>query len=1134
MPGTTVPGVMRVPDIRLNRAQRQVVQQQARRSAAHARARGVDPVEAARSGDRATREFYARAREAAAEDLKHVNARVGLQTVRRNPEAFGTTSGQVQYLTRLASHGRLPGDVRDTLAQIGGVVSSARRVRARAGEPRGVGSAITAGIDLKPVLAAQRAIGAGRGALRAAREAANAGTGAFESNGLLTNAAKDTLNLPAEAVSSAYFLGSKAAQGDVTGVASALAQPYLDAFSSPKAFVRAFEAHPVNTVLLALGPKAATGRGAGALMRHIPSTRRAASTSRAPITVPGTNIVELRSYSPDVITKARQVAAERLRERSAGRLERKAAAVGGDRALELRSKAAQRRYGSRRSMAGIVQRRVDERVDANETLRRAARADTVKAATRVVGRVARRDRPVLSLVAQGVIAPTTRDLRAYRRELAGVDRSKLSRSQLAQHRDTVKRIDRALEHGVDWRRIGEAADAYRAVRQPLEGELTGARIVDPAQAERRRLLPYAVRNMGAERRMVDGREVFGIKARVAGQERFVPLTNDMIRAHMRMHGVREPVFVTQAPGRRGARNFYRNQQQAANAGSVAFTGEATRKGTFDIHPETLVEAAANAQSLVSQQKGFTALIRELGAREGTFKSRTDAEAAARNLMLDKNGDPIPGALRMVPVRLNPFSGSRAQLEHLLREADLDAGGRQKINDALDSALQGADGPGPWGLIPEVAAKRMREHLQVGSSSAGQIAQVVNQTFRRTVLATSPSWLFGNVAESGLRAAVAGAGPMSWITAHRTIGALRLMDPEAALELEARAMGGAHISMAERQKIRRAAEDFENTRVEPVARALGAFWRAPGPRQAARLWGAWTNLMFSQVNRRMERQFQKAMLGKAIRQSSVMEGRLRKNGEQAIMDAARGLRNTPSQVALARQVDRMYGRYSKFSPGERRLLANYTPFLAWSLSAVNFIYRVLPKDHPVLVSLLASANQASEEWRKEQGLDLFADSPLPGFLQGSIPLPDGRHLRVSRYTPFGAFGSPADTIESLVLPQTQGVLAALRGEDWKGKKLRVEGRELNDLDKARFAAQAFLESTVPGLSRGKTIAKKGLVHGLNPLEPVGDGGSGGSAIPAGMSEGDLRRAFSRARRAASSGPSDAELERAFARARRAAR
>jgi hypothetical protein len=184
------------------------------------------------------------------------------------------------------------------------------------------------------------------------------------------------------------------------------------------------------------------------------------------------------------------------------------------------------------------------------------------------------------------------------------------------------------------------------------------------------------------------------------------------------------------------------------------------------------------------------------------------------------------------------------------------------------------------------------------------------------------------------------------------------------------------------------------------------------------------------------------------------------------------------------------------------LAMYTPFVAWYLNAVKFVYDVLPRDHPTATAVIAAAEIATDEWRKEQGLDLFIKERVPTFLQGSIPTKGGGKFRASKYTPFGAFGSPLESATGSVLPQLSGVLAAGKGEDWKGSKLRVNGEEANELQRWGFAAKAFAEATVPVLSVGQRVAKDGP-GALNPLKTVNgkkkkvrrpsnawDGGGGG--------------------------------------------
>lgn len=899
---------------------------------------------------------------------------------------------------------------------------------------------------------------------------------------LVKHAVQDAINLPAQAIPSVYHLGDRVAHGDLEGVARDLAQPYVDVAEDP---VGSFTEHPLNTYLLGAGVKGGAGRGAGAAMRAVPGpTRRLASTERVPRTVEGSGIRQERTYSPDVITKAGQVAAERSRDRAARALEARAEKAGGRKGEALLRRAAQVRGDGVKTHE--LQRRVDERADVNEAIRREDRTRTVAAATKAISAVKAHEQPLVSLVAQGIIKPDRESLAGYVRQVTA-DTSDLTPAKRAANRELVEHARTALAGGVDWGRVQRAASAYREVRAPLDAELGRAGILAADQIERRRLLPYAVQHMKAEHD-----PELGFVVRKEG-EAPRQLSNQEIRAHMKENGFDEPTYLTQAPNKRGARNFFRNQMEPANAGGGTFTGEATRRGTLDIHPDTLVENVANAQSLVSQQHGFTELVGEFGHRKAggelrTYDSFRSANQAASNLMHTAEGGPRAGAVRWRPIRVNPFGGSRAQLDHLLEQADLDPSARQTLHDAMDSALQGHEGDGPWALVPEPVADRMREHLRVlGSGGPGKTAQVATQAFKRAVLATSVKWLFGNVAEGVGRAAVAHAGPRAWVTGGKVMKSLEVMDPKAAQALRARALGGGHISMAERTKLRRAAEDFENTRLKPLATALGAFWRAPGPKQVAGLWGIWTDIAFNQLSGRFESQVQQAMFGRAVRRSPLMEGSMRKTGQEAISEAARGLRNTETQVAMARQVDRAYGRYSKFSPAQRKYIATYTPFAAWTLAATTFVYRVLPKDHPVLTSLLAAANEATEEWRKEHGLDLFSEGRLPGFLQGSFPI-EGGHIRASRYSPTGAFTDLGDTLASAVLPQASGVLAALKGEDWKGKELRDDnGQPVDFLGRAKAAAGSFLESTVPILAQAKRVAKNGIGREINPfpVTPNGD-------------------------------------------------
>lgn len=936
---------------------------------------------------------------------------------------------------------------------------------------------------------------------------------------IVGNAAKDIVNLPVQTVPSVYHLGERVVEGKVDEAAEMLIQPYKDLVKDPG---KAFTEHPINNALLVAGPVRGTTRATGAVMRKVPGpTRRLASTKRASRTLPGTSLRETRSYSPDPVVKAGQVAREKVKLRKARKLRKQADRVeeqSVEQAAELRAKAD--RTDPTRIKPTEIRRRVDERVAVNEDVRRANRTETVNE-TRKLLRPARGGGASLNVIAQNIVRADKADIAAYVRELEAEFPSLGKAGQRANLKLRQELQQVIKDKHWDAGEVEVAVRKYAEANRGLQDDLVRLKVLAPEQADSR-LVPYAVRRMGAEtiaewepgarnptRRLVrpgpdfakfkaaekrlerarqeyteargepDGNvvraalELDNAKADLATARKnaYRDLSKAEVREHMRANNVSEPAWVSQAPNARGGRNFYVSSDRAPSIGNLRRTGEATRKGTFDADPETLVEANARAQGLRDAASGFRKFIGEFAAtnergKVRTYNSHGKAAEAARELSAT-NGV----ALR--PVRINPWAGSREQLQKLLDDIDDEsAQSHGAIVDAITDAAKGNDGPGPWALIPEVAADQLAKHMRIlDSSTAGKVGQIINNAFRQTVLAMSPKWLFGNPAEASVRAAVAGAGPRSHMTASRVLKRAEQIDPEKAKELRARTVGGGHFSMAERQRTHRDASQFQGTSLEGVARGLGAFWRSPGPKQLADFWHGYTQFVFRTLNGNTESQFQVALLGKELRRSPLMDGHTFKLSEKAIDQAARRLLNTDEQVAFGRAVDRMYGKYGKFGPNERRMIALYTPFIAWSLNAVRFVYSVLPRDHPVITSLISSAELATEEWRKERGLDLFMKEAVPSFLQGSIPGKDGSHLRLSRYTPFGAFADPGATFGDAVLPQFSGVLAALKdGEDWKGDKLQVDGRDANVLERIGFAAQYFVEATIPALNQGLTIAQ----------------------------------------------------------------
>lgn len=921
--------------------------------------------------------------------------------------------------------------------------------------------------------------------------------------------AKDLVNLPAQVVPSLYVPAAAAVEAARGKPARAkklwkdvkATDPVVNlAMGKPKKALELAKEHPGFAAAEVAGLKGTVGRGVTKVQR-VAGKR---PTVRAPAVVPGTDLKQHRSYSEDAFKRAAEKRKEtRAVKRSdalraeAKALEAKDPGKFADRITELRHEAI---HGTpvgpvkfspdpRRMTDAEIRKRASERVAVNETLRRENRAIVGHEAHRAItttkplvgspkarARIMRENRATrqkptaaTTLAVQNITDMSVADLAKYKAEIAGQYEAHGAAGRKANRQlqaEIQKAIDKAPEPG----KLREASAAYAKVIQPRTAGLVERGLLPKESAEKAPLVPYAVRKMGAK--VTDEGPVHPTTGK--------PIMAAEIRAHMKAHDVPEPSYVTQAPQSGNA--FFVSSGKPPSVAKVKRTGGATVKGTFNANPEVLKEGAARAQGLIDAADGFKATIHEFAHKPslGKLKDKKAADAKARELSAETG-------VEYRPVRLQPFAGRQEQLQALLDRGageglDAQAGTLQPVREAMEGAYRGEDGPGPWALIPRAAADEFTAHLQrMGSGPGAKVAQLVQQSFRRTVLSTSPTWVAGNVTEAALRMALSKSGPRSLKLGREVLKAVDELSPQLGRELRARAVGGGHFASADRLHVRRGADQFQGTAIEPLARALHSFWEKPGPKQAAQAWNGWTDLVFRQLNGRLESQFQTAMLGRALRSSGLMDPKLPSLSKTAVDQAARGLLDTNEQAAMGRAVERMYGKYDGFSAGTRWGIAMYTPFIAWTLNAVKFVTDVLPHDHPTVTALVAASEQWSEEWRRDHGLDLFMQEAVPGFLQGSIPVGEGGHQRAPhRFTPFGAFGDPLDTLGKAVLPQYQGILSAFKGEDWKGKEIRKPDGSPGDVgDNAREAANAFTEATVPLLGIVKRVAEKGP-GSLNPL------------------------------------------------------
>jgi hypothetical protein len=613
-------------------------------------------------------------------------------------------------------------------------------------------------------------------------------------------------------------------------------------------------------------------------------------------------------------------------------------------------------------------------------------------------------------------------------------------------------------------RQGNRLIAEQSRRAEIERKLLDARDrLQKLRYERRKAKPRKEDRTSREWRTADG-EV-------------VPLTNveQWLRENPDMPNPEEIAMITQNPALAGARKaFYVPGGSGGPRGltSKRRTGRAVEEGEFGADAEAARSTVANAQGIIDNFESYARQVSLLGHPDVRVSKKAAADDAARNLEVETG-------YRWRAVPLKPMFGRQAHANELVRRAD-----ELAVREVLNTSLSGnvGDAPGAqWTVIPEVAAKRLQEHLSaLPTGTFGRALRGYNRLFRGVVLTTSPAWMLGNFAEGTMRTALSRSGPVDFKFMHDVLAELERIDPTRAAEFDAM-IGRGQFGLSELNQVRTVLEHYQGSALEPLAKAFDFARHAPGPRQIANAWTRYTDFVFG-FNGHMEHWMRTAMAGQVAKEQFLKPGDL-KNWNTAVRQAAEGLRGTNEQIAVARQIRRAYGQYEAFSPGMRKAVTYFTPFVAWYLNAIKFVYQVLPADHPVAFAMLAEAELATQEWREKMGLGQFIEAPLPGWLQGSVPLGDGWN-RINRYTPFGAFSDPFGTGAQQFLPHIMGAIMAGRGLDWKGEPLADKDApgDVTFAEKAEGIAVALLGSTIPLFSPAVRINKDGL-GALNPLEPV---------------------------------------------------
>ena len=558
-----------------------------------------------------------------------------------------------------------------------------------------------------------------------------------------------------------------------------------------------------------------------------------------------------------------------------------------------------------------------------------------------------------------------------------------------------------------------------------------------------------------------------------------PITPEDVEARMKSEGVEKPTFVSHR-ARRGKGAFYVTSKmgERTTLPSGKRTGEAVRKGTWDSSPEALAEDMVYQQGVLDSLKRHDRRVETYGLKKPDGQFFKSVKAAKDFMESDDFGNKYPTDLELTPVRIAPFRSSKAAQDAIKEGIEGTGNVGDRVNRVSSSVLTRAleDGDGDVVLMPKQVLDRMGQHAQPRSAIERKVAPITT-AFKRTVLPTSPKWLAANATEQAMRMTLTGHGLTSLATGRRAMKALEKVDPQTAQLMKQIALGGQHYGVTARK----------------IHSDPGPFQRTPGVGHVVRGYGRLADLVLA-ANAKMERIGQYAALGKEVkREVQSTTGAWHKAivpGGKALQDAVDGMTDTNTQHRYGQAVDNVFGQWGKNSPAARSFLSTYAPFAQWARASAKFVFLTMPKDHPIVTSMLTAIVEMTEEERQKLGLTKNPGGGVdakPGWLQGSIPVKGGMK-RVQGFTSFGTWADPWAIFGNMFIPQISSTLDAMHGKDFLGRELKTkEGKPLTEVQRAVKTANVFGESVIPGMRQTREYREGGgKTHGdSNFLSPSAD-------------------------------------------------
>lgn len=933
------------------------------------------------------------------------------------------------------------------------------------------------------------------------------------------------------------------AQGKPAG-AGAIAKSLGDMALHP---LKSFEKEPVAVGLMAAGAEAGAGTAAGEAMRSGALGEKAAAvadTARPALKLYNDMSIP-REYSPDIIRKGAQVAADKFREK-----------VLNDPDVNLATGARLNRHIYGGGLLGQHLERGGVPLFGHQGFFKPGQVDVAEAAGKNIRHMytsaasgfmehikPKGSEEAVPLAVEGTIRTAATAKADLEKRLTGL------REEAANLTGNEARLNKAQQDQItgllsNRKFLGnpqaaiDAAKEFTDHQEPLTDRKIQLGAMEPDQMHAK-MVPYATQHMGAEYNLNPGKhplvatirtlerrekaasrsgttallsDVRGglLKAKhdLAGMKESglikangdmhprlelngKPLTYDEIDAHAKAAmGDREIGFLTHKETTWGSATHSKTAVRPAILKQTR-TGVAYKTGTYDSSWDALKRQAYKDANEIAGHEGRDEMVRRFGI--GSYHSQEDAATAADNFNHTPDGERITKALGpVVPVHAGP--------DRVINRANMPSNvASQTMKDfglTEHKAIQELGPEGKFRLMPEAVVKRIGEHDALNNATKAQRAlQSFTNKWRSAALFTSPRWPVGTTQENMIRLAfnsinpfaAFGLGPSVKLGRDLTDHFRAIASDPAATEAQ-RFAARAQVSAidAGTQYGGFAAAAVHRTHADtlpPEAKtAMEAFNDSTPISKMIDGWNQWKGFVGHGM-RKMETNSKNAMLGKvALKESKRFTGEWK---------------------ALLSRQDRAVKAYAegKLSPATSAKLGDDIMNMAGNWTTLTpAVRRATQTWSPFGLWWLNSMKFVFKTLPKDHPFKTAAlaammagtgatkgDASQPEYLAGGVGvnLPIVGHVTMTplHYSPFGIGVEPLNTAAGMVLPQLSDPVLTALGINPLSYQSATPSYEPPVPIGTRLAkaGESLVEGVTPGLRPAFTVAREGGT--ANPASAV---------------------------------------------------